>query len=469
VIKRIALAATATTLAASFAMTAIASGSSSRHRHRPARGRLVSNAPDQVIEWNQELQKVVVAPGAQAASVHPTRTLAITQIAVYDAVNGILGGGEPLLVDLHAPRSSSADAAAAAAARTSLDALLPTQQSAIDSFYQTSLAQIGSGERVERGIRFGERVAETVLAARANDGADASPPAFTPGTGPGEYQLTPPAFAPAGFTQTAHVFPFVLERASQFRPAPPPALTSAEYAADFGEVHSLGELNGATRTADETAIGRFWGASPIWIVWNQIADQAAIGLDNGLEQNARLFALLDTTLADGAIALYDAKYAYHRWRPLTAITAADQGNPNTMADPNWVPLVTTANDPSYPGAHATFSQASATVLEDFFGTDVFSFSVTNPTLGITRSFASFSQASDEASASRIFAGQHFRYDEEAGQALGSQVADFVAEHALLPTDEPASRDPQRSGLTRPHARSSRRLAQHAPARSRRPR
>ena len=111
------------------------------------------------------------------------------------------------------------------------------------------------------------------------------------------------------------------------------------------------------------------------------------------------------------------------------------GQPNTVADPNWIPLANTANDPSYPGAHATFSQAAATVLEDFFGTDVFSFSLTNPTVGITRSFASFSQASDEASASRIFAGQHFRYDEEAGQTLGSQVAGFVADHALLPTHE----------------------------------
>ena len=198
---------------------------------------------------------------------------------------------------------------------------------------------------------------------------------------------------------------------------------------------SLGELNSATRTADQTAIGRFWGAAPIWIVWNQIADQAAAGFGNILQQNARLFAALNTTLADSAIALYDAKYAYHRWRPITAITAGDQGNPNTVADPNWVPLANTANDPSYPGAHATFSQAANTVLEDFFGTDVFSFSLTNPTVDLTRSFTSFSAASDEASESRIFAGQHFRSDEEAGQTHGSQVADFVVDHSLLPTDE----------------------------------
>jgi len=433
VTKRFALLATAATLIASFATEAVASVRSPRHGRGAVRFRLVSRTPDQVIQWNQELQKVLVAPGAQPASVHPTRTLAITQIAVYDAVNGILGRGDPLVVKLRGPRSGSADAAVAAAARTTLDALLPSQVPTIDAFFQSSLAQIGSGEHVERGIRFGTRVAEAVLAARANDGATATPPVFTPLTGPGEYQLTPPAFAQAGFTQTSHVAPFVLQRASQFRPAPPPALTSDKYAADFNEVKSLGELNSTTRTPDQTAIGKFWGAAPIWIVWNQIADQAAVGFGNSLEQNARLFAELNTTLADSAIALYDAKYAFHRWRPITAITATDQGNPNTVGDPNWVPLANTANDPSYPGAHAAFSQAGATVLEDFFGTDVFSFSLTNASVGITRSFAGFSQAADEASASRIFAGQHFRYDEEAGQTLGSQVADFVADHALSST------------------------------------
>ncbi len=434
-IKRLVLAAGASLLFASSATAATVSGHGVRHHHRhhhgKVRGHVASGGPDQVIQWNQELQQVLTAPGAQPASIHPTRTLAITQIAVYDAVNGIQGTGQPLLVYRRGPRSASPDAAAAAAARTALDALLPSQRPAIDAFYQTSVIQLGSGRRVERGIRFGEAVAEAVLAARSGDGAAVAPPTFTPGAGPGEYQLTPPAFASAGFTQTAHVTPFVLGNAGQFRPAPPPALTSAKYAEDFAEVESLGELGSTTRTADETAVGRFWGAAPIWIVWNQVADQAAIGFGNGLEQNARLFAVLDTTLADDAIALYDAKYAYHRWRPITAITAADQGNPDTAADPNWVPLANTANDPTYPGAHAAFSQAAATVLEDFFGTDVFSFSLANTAVGITRSFSGFSQASDEASASRIFAGQHFGSDEEAGQTLGGQVADFVVDHAFL--------------------------------------
>src|SRR6266576_692082 len=171
--KRIALLAGTALLLASLAMTAIASARPSRHGdgHGAVKARATSVQPDQVIQWNQELQRVLVASGAQPASIHPTRTMAVTQIAVYDAVNGIVGGGQPFLVDLHGPRSASAEAAAAAAARTALDALLPRQQSAIDSFFQTSLAQIGSGEHVDRGVRFGEEVADALLAARANDGA----------------------------------------------------------------------------------------------------------------------------------------------------------------------------------------------------------------------------------------------------------------------------------------------------------
>src|SRR4029077_3910806 len=132
-----------------------------------------------------------------------------------------------------------------------------------------------------------------LLAPRPPDGAPATPPVFTPGTGPGEYQLTPPGFLAAGFTQTQHVTPFVLQRASQVSPPPPPALTSPQYASDFSEVHSLGELNSATRTADQKAIGKFWGAAPVWVVWNQVGDQAGVGFGNSLEQNARLFAQLD--------------------------------------------------------------------------------------------------------------------------------------------------------------------------------
>jgi hypothetical protein len=143
----------------------------------------------------------------------------------------------------------------------------------------------------------------------------------------------------------------------------------------------------------------------------------------------------DTSLADGVIALYDAKYAYHRWRPVTGIRASDTGNPKAAPDPNWTPLAATAPDPSYPGAHAEISQSAAITLREFLGTDRVHFSLSNPSLpGIVRSFESLSQAADEAAASRIYAGQHFTYDEDAGQALGGQVGDFVADHLLQPQD-----------------------------------
>jgi hypothetical protein len=211
-------------------------------------------------------------------------------------------------------------------------------------------------------------------------------------------------------------------------------VTSPQYTTDFDEIKSLGQNTSTTRSAEQTDIGRFWGAAPVQNVWNQIAQTAGLSFDNSLEQNARMFALLDTSLADGVIALYDAKYAYHRWRPVTAVRAADDdGNPDTAGDVNWTPLAVTALDPSYVGAHAEISQSAATTLRDFFGTDRADFSLTNPTLpGIVRSFHSFSQAADEAAASRIYAGQHFRYDEDAGQALGDEVGDFVFDTLLGP-------------------------------------
>jgi hypothetical protein len=445
VLNRISVVSALATLIVSVSMTGVAGARPSKHRDRLGHEPVAPGQPDQVIQWNQELQKVLVAPGAHPASIHPTRTMAIAQISEFDAVTGIDRKSPSLLIDARGPRDASASAAVAAAARTTLDALLPSQQPTIDAFYQSSLMQIGSGRRVQAGIQFGQRVATAVLAARAGDGANGTPPVFTPLTGPGEYQLTPPTFTPAAFTQTAHVKPFVLRRADEFRPPAPPALTSARYAQDFSEVHAMGELSSTKRTADQTAVGKFWGAAPIWVVWNQVADQAGLAFGNSLEENARMFAALDATLADSAITLYDAKYAYHRWRPITAITAADQGNPNTMADPAWVPLVNTANDPSYPGAHAEFSQAAATVLEDFFRTDAFTFSLSNATVGITRSFTAFSQAAAEANASRIVAGQHFRYDEDAGQTLGAQVANFVTDHTLR-----ADRHRDRHGDRRGH-------------------
>jgi hypothetical protein len=283
------------------------------------------------------------------------------------------------------------------------------------------------------GVRVGQRVAAQLLAARAGDGSTATPAPFQPGANPGDYRLTPPAFTAPVFTHWPAVRPFLLHEASQFRPPAPPALTSPRYAAAINEVEAFGAAQGSVRTADQTQIGLFWNP-PIWAAWNRIAQTAALGHHGTLPENARTFAALNLTFADAAIAFYDAKYAYRFWRPVTAIRAADtDGNPDTTADPTWTPLSNTAPDPSYPGAHGTISAAGADVLAAIYGNDV-AFTASSPALpGVERSFVSFSEAAQEASASRIFNGNHTRLDEVAGEDLGHDVAGFVLRNALPPS------------------------------------
>jgi hypothetical protein len=374
----------------------------------------------------------VSTPGAQPASIQPTRDFAIVHAAIYDAVDAIDRTHEPYLVSVRAPRGASETAAADAAARTALLGLYPSQQAAIDAQYAAELAQVPDGPAKDKGVGIGDEVAEDLLAIRADDGSNATPPPFVAGTAPGDYRPTPPNFPAPVFTTWGRVTPFVLDGASQFRPAPPPALTSDAYANAIDEVQSLGSATSTTRTAEQTEIGKFWNP-PIQNFWNQIADEVALARRTDLPTTARLFAALDLSFADSAIAFYDAKYAYRFWRPVTAIRLADtDGNPGTTADPTWLPLAgNTAADPSYPGAHSTISAAGADVLASFFG-DSQRFSLTSPALpGVTRSFTTFSGAAEEAGMSRIYSGQHTRLDHVAGVELGRDVAQFVLHNALV--------------------------------------
>jgi hypothetical protein len=378
-----------------------------------------------VVDWNRELLQIVQTPGAQPATVHPTRSFALLHAAIYDAVVAITRNASPFLVSVDAPRDARPDAAAAAAGHTILTALYPAMTPALDRQLADELARIPTGPRTDLGLKIGDNVAAQVLAARADDGSSAVPLPFRPGTKPGDYQPTPPGFVPPVFTHWAGVTPFVLRSASQFRPAPPPALTSDAYARALNEVESLGRDTSTARTADETVVGRFW-APAIWNTWNAIAEDAALAHHAGLERTAAMFAVLDVTFADSTIAFYDAKYAYQLWRPVTAIRLADtDGNPTTIGDPTWTPLANTAPDPSYPGAHSTISAGGAAVLAAFFG-DRDRIQVTSPALpGVVRSFDRYSDVATEAGLSRIFAGQHTRIDDVAGQQLGRDVARFV--------------------------------------------
>jgi membrane-associated phospholipid phosphatase len=268
-----------------------------------------------------------------------------------------------------------------------------------------------------------------MLALRTADGANATPPPYVTTGAPGDYRPTPPTSAAPVFTHWGAVTPFVLARGDQFRPAAPPALTSPEYARAIAEVQSVGQDSSTTRTADQTTIAKFW-AGPIQNYWNDITDEVVLSQHASVAESARTLALVDLAVADATIGLYDAKYTFRRWRPITAIRMADtDGNPQTTADPTWTPLATTPADPSYPGAHSTVSAAAATVLTSLYGARPFT--VTSPVLpGVTRSFTSFHDAVGEAGQSRIYAGIHTRLDHDAGVYLGRHVARYTLKNAF---------------------------------------
>jgi membrane-associated phospholipid phosphatase len=357
--------------------------------------------------------------------------------AMFDAVNAIDGGHRPYLAGLEeVSRAASQDAAGAAAAHEVLAQLYPARGATLDAQLQVSLARIEDGPDKTDGIDIGVMVADRLLSLRSDDGSNVPPIPYVFGTSPGAYQSTPPNFpAQPVFTHWPGVTPFVLKSASPFRPGPPPRLSGASYAAALNEVKTLGVRNSADSSADQALTGRFWNGA-IQNYWNEIAQTAALAHNLTTPETARLFGLLNLTLADSVIAMYEAKYTYNLWRPVTAIRSADvDDNDDTLADPNWLPQVgNTPPDPSYPGAHAVVSGAAASVLISFFDTDRFDFDVTSEALaGVTRSFAAFSAAAQEAAASRIFAGVHSRVDEVAGQRLGEKVAHFVLAHALKPS------------------------------------
>jgi len=378
-----------------------------------------------VVEWNRTLLGIVRTPGAQPPTIHSTRSFAILHAALFDAVNNIVRDFTSYRVHLSgvSPQTSTT-AAADQAAHDVLVSLYPAFQATLDTELQQDLAQIPDGKPKADGITVGRTVASQILSLRANDGSGVTPPPYKPTNAPGFYQLTPPDFTPADLTHWGDVTPFAIISARAFFPLPPPALTDKEFIQDFAEVKSIGEIGSKTRNAEQTVTGRFWSGK-IQNYWNEIAQTAAIAHNLDLEQSARLFALLNFGLADSVISFFDAKYFYQLWRPVTAAEAND--------DPNWLPFTTkTAPDPSYPGAHSATSSAGAEVLRFYFG-DNSTFDVTSEVLpGVTRHFTSFSAAAQEAGLSRIYAGQHYRFDHVAGLKLGQQVSSFVTHTVSLP-------------------------------------
>src|SRR5262249_15026154 len=327
-------------------------------------------------------------------------------------------------------------AGALAAADTVWTTRYPGQKALFDAEFQAPLAGIPDTKPKADGLAWGQAVANAVLAWRSQDGSNAQSnyqPA-PPGGPPGVYELTPnaglegkpPGFLPALTPQWGQVTPWAMTSAAQFLPPPPPAVGSAEYAADFNEVKSLGDTNRyalprSPQVEDDYQLAHFWADVPGHSVtppghWDEIAEHVSLQRHLNLEQNARLFALVNIGLADAGINCWDAKYVYNYWRPITAIRdpRASQINPANASDPNWTPLWTPPNFPSYTSGHSTFSGAASTILASIFGPDTPFTGGSDDMPGYSRSFTSFARAADEAGESRVVGGIHFFFDNTAG-------------------------------------------------------
>jgi hypothetical protein len=388
------------------------------------------SAPADVVQdWNGEALKVTFPVGPPQA-----RMLAIVHVAIHDAINSITGQYQTYAVRHAAPAGASPVAAAAAAAHHVLVTLFPQMTATYDAALVTSLDGIPEPNRSD-GVLVGQEVGEAILALRTNDGFSA-PASYTPGSGPGVWVPTPPAFAPALLPGLGRVRPFALRNGSQFRPDGPPRLTSERWASDLNEVQTIGSADAALRghrTPEQTATARFWLGNMIPIM-QRIAQQVSIARPLGLSANARFFALLNIAGIDSYIATWDAKYAYNFWRPVTAIQNADlDDNPETIADPTWMPFGTTPPFPEYVSGHTAYTRASVEVLEEVFGRGHIAFVATNPAVPPaegTRPYSKFRELSKEMIEARILAGIHFRTADRDGDRLGRDVAQFAIARVL---------------------------------------
>lgn len=387
-----------------------------------------------ILKWNRVLLQTTAIPGQQPPTILPQRSFAMMHLAMFDAVNSIDGSYTPYLTDVPGTRFSSKEAAAAQAAHDVLAALYPSQIAVFDAELAHSFEEIRFN-RLDQGVRIGQIAAERILANRANDGWNAPLPPFILPPNPGNWQPTPPANAPAAFTHFSSVTPFATTSSSQFRPNPPPALTSAEYAADFNEAKELGSATSATRTADQTLTAQLWASGPASETrYTNLIRSLAISRNLTTVENARLFALYYIASHDALQTSFTSKYFYGLWRPITAIRRADEdGNPNTVQDANWNSLIVSPPYPTYAGNAAASSASLAAILALFFGRDDIQFQINfGGSPNIVRSYPGFSALNNEVSRSRVYGGIHFQFDNTAGQSIGRNVASHVFLNYLRP-------------------------------------
>ncbi len=390
-------------------------------------------AADMVVQWNEQLLDAIriVKPAPPIAS----RAMAIVHTSMFDAINSIYNKYQPYATMAAVHPKASAEAAVASAAERTLSSLFPSLQSTFAAALTSSLATVPDGIREDQGVAAGQFVADAILALRASDGAT-TVVSYTPGTNPGDWIPTPPAFAAPVLPQWPFVDIWAMDSGDQFRPLAPPELNSDPYAVDYNMVKDLGSLSSTTRTADQTEIAKIWAGGPGTATppgqWNMIAQDLAESQGNSLYENARMFAVLNISLADAAISAWDAKYEYDLWRPITAIQQGDlDGNAATLKDASWTPLLTTPAFPSYTSGHSTFSGAASTALAGFFGTDSLNFKLVSEVPGIsTRYFSSLASAASEAGISRIYGGIHYNFDNLEALAAGQSIGNLVTKSQL---------------------------------------
>jgi hypothetical protein len=386
-----------------------------------------------VTEWNGAALDAIRA--ARTSPPAASRALAILHLSIYDAVNGVSRRHERYLVRGTVPASASKEAAASAAAHRVLVTFFPDRTADFDTRLATTLNAIGNGPQRASGVAWGTFVADEILASRANDGANAVVPPPSGGS-LGDWQPTPPGFAAYLFPHWGAVVPFGMRSHGQFRPAGPPPLDSATWAADYNEVKALGRAVASSRTADQSEVAQFWadgaGTETPPGHWNHLAQDIVAMTATSLDDSARLFALLNIAMADAAICAWDAKFTYYNWRPVTAIRLGEtDGNPATEPDRAWSSFIVTPPFPDYVSGHSTFSAAAATVLALFYGTDAMSFTTGSDALpGVFRSFPSFSAAAAEAAMSRIYGGIHFRFASQDGLTAGFEIARWTFNNYL---------------------------------------
>lgn len=379
---------------------------------------------DVVLDWNNILLTTLESqnPFAQA------RYAAITQLAVFEAVNAVTGHYKPYLGTITAIPGSSPEAAAISAAHAVLKSYFPADAASLDMALAHSLASIPDGPAKVNGIAVGEAAAAAMIAARVNDGS--SPPEFyTPASSdPGQWQLTPSCPAAGGILlQWRNVTPFAVQNSSQFRSDPPPELTSRRYARSYNEVKEVGDANSTYRSPHQSDVATFYSLVSAVGAWNAVAGQLAVEQDTSLSENARTLALLDMAISDAMVTVMETKYHYTFWRPETAIhEGALDNNARTDPDPAYEPFILTPCFPSYPSAHASASYAAREILARIFGNRRHSLTLSTPALpGLVLQYRNLTEITDDIDDARVYGGIHFRYDQETGGEQGIDIGRYV--------------------------------------------